>query len=110
MGLILQEVDLGKKAFLAPPMPAMNYTWQELIKLRKGAIVGLLIASALPIALLLAGAYFAFLVLIFDPHHHLSYGTYGLIPGLLFLVVAIKMLLSWLKLLSYTLGLSQISK
>src|SRR4051812_33557936 len=104
MSLLLTEADLDGRAFLAPPMPVMNYTWQEIIQLRKGVLWALLIASALPMSLLGVGSDFAFLVFIGDPDHHLRYGNYGLIPGIIFLVVAIKMLFSWLKLLAHLLG------
>jgi hypothetical protein len=60
MGLFITEADLGKKVLLAPPAPFMNYSWREVIALSKGAIILLLIASALPIALLAAGSYIAF--------------------------------------------------
>jgi hypothetical protein len=90
MSLLLNEADLSKNVFLAPPLPAMTYTWEEIIRLRKGVIWMLLIASALPMSLLGVGSYIAFLVFIFDPQHHLRYGNYGLIPGIIFLVVAQK--------------------
>jgi hypothetical protein len=72
--------------------------------------LGLLITSAALLAAAAMGSYIAFLGFIFDPDHHLRYGNYGLIPGILLLVVAIKMLFSWLKLLTYLLGFTKISK
>lgn len=110
MGLILKEVDLDKTVFLMPPLPFMTYTWSEIIKLRKIAVLALLITSASLIAAAGMGSFMAFLGFIFDPEHHLRYGKYGLIPGILLLIVGVKMLFAWLKLLGYLLGLPTISK
>lgn len=110
MGLILNKADLGKKVFLVPPAPFMNYTWQEAIALPKGALWLLLLALALPIGLLGVGAYEAFLGFILDPQHHLRYGSFGLIPGVILSVIVVKLLVNWLKLLAYLFGFTKISK
>lgn len=110
MSLLLTEADLNKSVFLMPPYPVMNYNWREVIALPKAAILFLLITSAALIAAIGWGAYIAFLGFIFDPGHHLRYGSFGLIPGILLLALDIKMLLNWLKLLSFLAGLSRIPK
>jgi hypothetical protein len=110
MGLVLNEADLDQTVFLIPPLPFMTYTWADVIKLRKVAALFLLIASTAFIGVALVGSYMAFFGFILDPNHHIRYGNFGLIPGILLLIVGIKMVFSWLKLLIYLLGFGKITK
>jgi hypothetical protein len=96
--LYLKKEDMNKVAFLVPPIPVMNYRWSDLLALKRVALILLLICNLAFIVALSIGAYLAFGVFIVDPHHHLSFGNYGLIPGIIFTIIAIKLLVNFLKL------------
>lgn len=106
--LLLNKEDLDKKAFLFPTLlmdyvlPSLGYTWANIIKLKLGVQLLLLLITLFTIVLFGMAALIAIAVFLADPEHRLrSYQTYGLIPGLLFGGLAIKLLINWSKLFTY---------
>jgi hypothetical protein len=96
--LYLKKEDMDKVAFLIPPIPVMSYKWSELLVLKRVVLILLMVCNLAFIAGFSIGAYWAFSVFIADPHHHLSFGNYGLIPGIILTIIVIKLLVNFLKL------------
>jgi hypothetical protein len=97
----LIESDMSRKAIIVPPYPIIEYRWEELIELKKWMLYFFLFTTLIFVAILIYAAYLALLVFIKAPEHPIRIGTYGLIPGLVFLFSMYKVIPNITKLLYF---------
>lgn len=100
----LKDEDMEKTAILFPLVPVMPYKWRELITLKKWVLYFFLFTTLLLIAGLSYYAYISFRVFILDPEHKGWSGKWGILAGLVYLVVGCKLLQNCSRLVYFLVG------